>query len=87
VHGFSVVWLSDNLNDRASNPAPTPEMILVDAIEFPQLSGLLMTAHNGVVAGSSPAGPTILLRATRFAGFATVSGQSCGKILWNWSGP
>jgi hypothetical protein len=27
-------------------------------------------AHNGVVAGSSPAGPTILLRATRFAGFA-----------------
>src|SRR5260370_37565367 len=28
-------------------------------------------AHNGLVGGSSPPGPTILLRATRFAGFAS----------------
>jgi len=28
-------------------------------------------AHNGLVAGSSAAGPTILLRAARFAGFAS----------------
>jgi hypothetical protein len=41
VNGFRALGRSDYLNDSTSNPAPAPEMILVDAVSLHLVQGQL----------------------------------------------